>query len=297
MNFTSVGIGSSHRFTAKDANPKVVIGLNNVIQSPIVATATTTHLAQITFTTDDLLYFSGITSFFADDLIRVGAADTGEIMQITAIGVGATNAIRVDRGWMGSKIAGFATDTKVVKVIGAYNIVENTLNFVDAPVGNTPMSSDTNAPDDRDWTGITTHSTFQGRTFMRSGKTGTAAETYTNNMVLDDISNEFTGIAKTFTLKKDGENATGFSTSNGIILVNGVFQGPERTFLPKVGDYEMKQSAGISSIFFTGTAASVTYDPNNANIPVGGVIVSVGSTEGFGFQPLVAAGGLSLIHI
>ena len=59
----------------------------------------------------------------------------------------------------------------------------------------------------------------------------------------------------------------------------------------------MKESAGISSIFFTGTASSATYDVNNANVPVGGIIVSVGSTEGFGFQPLVAAGGTAVVSI
>ena len=32
------------------------------------------------------------------------------------------------------------------------------------------------------------------------------------------------------------------------------------------------------------------YDPNNATVPVGGIIVSVGSTEGEGYQPLVSAG-------
>ena len=119
------------------------------------------------------------------------------------------------------------------------------------------------------------------------------AETYkSNNIVFDDISNEFTGIAKTFTLKKNGGTMlTGFSTSNGVILINGIFQGPEGE-QSEVEDYDMvKESAGISSIFFTGTASSVTYDVNNANVPTGGVIVSVGSTEGFGFQPLVAAGG------
>ena len=35
----------------------------------------------------------------------------------------------------------------------------------------------------------------------------------------------------------------------------------------------------------------MTNDVNTGSIPVGGVIVSVGSTQGFGYQPLVAAGG------
>ena len=44
---------------------------------------------------------------------------------------------------------------------GNYNIVDNALNFVEAPFGNTPIGSTTNPPDERDWTGITTSSTFQ----------------------------------------------------------------------------------------------------------------------------------------
>ena len=289
LNFTSVGIGSSHRFTAKDANAKVVIGLDNVIQSPVVATATTTHLSNITFTTDDLLYFSGITSFFADDLVRVGAADTGEIMQITAIGVGATNAIRVDRGWMGSKIAGFATDTKVVKVIGAYNIVENTLNFVDAPVGNTPLSTDTNKPDDRDWVGISTGYSFQGRMFMRSGITDGTLEPYTSNYIIDSISNEFNGLNKNFDLKVDGANFVGISTG-AFILINSVVQGRGETY-----NYTFDDTAGITTLSFVGNAKILKDDVGISSFPVGGIIISVGSTEGFGYQPLVSAGGTAIV--
>jgi hypothetical protein len=36
---------------------------------------------------------------------------------------------------------------------------------------------------------------------------------------------------------------------------------------------------------------------NNASIPRGGVIVSVGSTEGFGYQPLVSAGGTATVSV
>ena len=41
---------------------------------------------------------------------------------------------------------------------------------------------------------------------------------------------------------------------------------------------------------FTGTASSVPGDPNAGSVPKGGMIISVGSTEGFGYQPLVSAG-------
>ena len=57
----------------------------------------------------------------------------------------------------------------------------------------------------------------------------------------------------------------------------------------------MNENLGVTSIRFTGTATSIGNDVNTSNLPVGGVIVSVGSTEGFGYQPLVAAGGTATV--
>ena len=291
FDITAVGIGTSHSFTSTNQNSKALVAIDNVFQSPIVGGAITTVLDKYVSLVDERIEFQGITSFFSGNLIQVNQ----EIMKINTVGLGSTNIILVDREWMGTGIATHASGDLVQIIQGNYNIRDNKINFIEAPYGLEPISSDTNPPDSRDWTGINTHSTFQGRTFMRSGKTGTIGETYVNNIVFDDISNEFTGIAKTFTLFKDGgTNATGFSTNNGVILINGIFQGPEGT-QPREEDYDMKESAGISSIFFTGTASSVGYDVNNANIPVGGIIVSVGSTEGFGLQPLVAAGGTAVV--
>ena len=48
----------------------------------------------------------------------------------------------------------------LTKVVGNYNIVDNTLNFVEAPFGNTPLVL-RQIPDERDWTGISTGSSFQ----------------------------------------------------------------------------------------------------------------------------------------
>ena len=46
------------------------------------------------------------------------------------------------------------------------------------------------------------------------------------NMVFDDISDSFTGIAKTFTNKVSGLNTVGIEPGNGILFINGVFQTP-----------------------------------------------------------------------
>jgi len=289
VDLTHVGIGTSHRFVSKNQNSKVLVTLDNIIQSPIVSTAVTTHLNDQVFTTSDIVEFAGITSFFGGDLIRIG----NEIMKIEGIGVGNTNSIRVRRSWLGTSLAGYSTGDVITKVIGNYNIVENTLNFVEAPYGNVPIGSITNPPDDRDWTGISTGSHFQGRSFMRSGIPNTATETYARNYIFDDISSGFTGTERDFALTSAGSTVTGIENDNAIILINDVFQAPGRD----PNDYLIEEtgSTGITTISFTGTASSIASDVNTSNLPVGGVIVSVGSTEGFGYQPLVAAGGTALV--
>jgi len=292
LDITSVGVGTYHTFTCKKQNSKCIIAIDNYIQSPIVATSVTTGLTTHIGLVDDIIRFSGITSFFGGDLIQID----NEIMKINTVGLGSTNYILVDRPWMGTGLSTHSEYSVVTKVQGNYNIVDNTINFITAPQGPIPISSITNAPDERDWTGITTFSKFQGRTFLRSGIENSNAESYNSNYIFDDISQYFDATTKTFTLKSDETNVTGFSTNNAVILINGIFQGPTGQ-LPVAEDYSLSEGSGISSITFSGAATSVSYDPNNASIPVGGIIVSVGSTEGFGYQPLVSAGGTAVVSI
>tara|TARA_R100001463_G_scaffold29565_4_gene67181 strand:+ start:6528 stop:10223 length:3696 start_codon:yes stop_codon:yes gene_type:complete len=120
-------------------------------------------------------------------------------------------------------------------------------------------------------------SSFQGRTFIRSD--------YTGNQVFDDIANQFTGIGKTFTLKKDGANTVGVSTDYGAVLINNVFQQPDT-------DYEFvdSPSPGITSVTFTGNAIagfSERYSTSNVNanrLPRKGIIADIANTNGFGYQ-------------
>ena len=289
LDFTSVGIGTSHRFVSTNQNPKVIVALDNILQSPIVSTAQTTVLADEIFTTNDLIPFSGITSFFGSDLIQI----EDEIMKIEGVGIGSTNMVRVRRGWLGTPLAGYGTGTLITKVNGNYNIVDNTLNFAEPPYGNIPESSPLNPPDSRDWVGISTSSNFQGRSFMRSGVPNSTNETYYKNYIFDDISAEFNGINKDFILKSKGQNVSGISTENGIMLVNDVFQGPGAAY-----NYTLEEVSGITTITFTGGALDVSTldrDANATKRPLGGTIVSVGSVEGWGYQPLVAAGGTAIV--
>jgi hypothetical protein len=287
VELESVGIGTSHRFIATNQNARCLIALDNLIQSPVVSTAQTQTLAQNVTSVDNEVFLSGITSFFGSDLIKLG----DEIMKITGVGVGSTNRFLVRRGWLGTRVGTGDTGDTVTKVVGNYNIIDNVLHFVEAPYGGQPISSDTNRPDERDWTGITTGSTFQGRTFMRSGIVDTTQDTYHTNYLFDSLSDKFDGNTPTYTLTSAGSSdISGIATGNAIILINDILQGPGNN-----RDFTMGENLGFTTITFTGTASSTTTDANTSNLPLGGVILSVGSTEGSGYQPLVSAGGTAVV--
>ena len=290
VDLTGVGVGTAHTLTAQNQNTKCLITLDNYVQSPIVSTAVTTGITTQITLVENTVTFQGITSFFGGDMIKVD----NEIMKIRGVGIGSTNSIQVDRGWMGTDVETHDEYAIVRKVEGSYNIVGNTLNFYTAPQGLTPIGSTTNPPDERDWTGISTSSTFQGRAFLRGGIEGSSDATYETNYIFDDISGGFNGVTKDFTLQSERSNISGFADNNAVITINGVFQGPTGQ-LTANQDYTLTGGSGITTISFTGTATSVAYDANNASIPVGGVIVSVGSTGGLGYQPLVAAGGTAIV--
>jgi hypothetical protein len=294
LDITAVGVGTSHSFTSKKQNSRCILSIDNIVQSPIVATAVTTTITADVSATTDKIKISGITSITGGDMLKIG----DEIMKVDSVGLGATNVLLVTRPWMGTQSTLHSDGTLITKVDGAYNIVDSTVNFYTAPVGLTPLSTTTNEPDERDFVGIATHSTFNARSFMRSGITGSADEPYAGNYIFDDISSNFTGLTTQFTLKSGGSNIAGFSTNNALILVNQVPQGPQRYTggVAVAGDYTLIEgSVGITSIQFTGSISSVASDPNSSNVPLGGVIVSVGSTEGLGYQPLVAAGGTAVV--
>ncbi len=285
LNLTSVGVGNSHIFTSKNQNKKAIIGIDNVIQSPIVSTGITSILNKSLTFFDSEVYVSGISSIYGGDLIKIN----NEIMKVASVGVGSTNVLSVIRPWMGTELSTHSSLSLVTKVYGDYNIIENDIHFIEAPYGQVPFANQSNRADEQDYVGIATGSSFSGRIFLRSGIPNDIEESYSNNYIFDDISDNFNGINKTFTLKSNGSDVTGISTDNAIVLINDIFQGPN------VVDYDLRESAGITTITFTGSETSVSYDVNTSSVPRGGIILSVASTQGFGYQPLVAAGGTAIV--
>ena len=288
FEISHVGIGTSHKFIAKNQNSKVLVTIDNMIQSPLVSTALTTTLDREVTVNDDLIYFTGITSFFGGDLVKID----NEVMKIRSVGIGSTNGILVRRPWLGTGISTHGIGATIVKINGNYNIVDNYIHFVEAPYGNVPLTTTSAPPDQRDYLGISTSSTFHGRSFLRSGLTGSSNETYFKNKIYDDVSENFNGLTQQFTLKSDGNNVSGIRDENAIILINDIFQGPG-----SANDYILAETAGVTSVRFNEVPQELGYDVNVSNLPVGGVIVSVGSTNGFGYQPLVSAGGTAIVSI
>ena len=286
IEINSVGIGASHVITSTNQNAKALVAIDNMIQAPITDTTVTTTLNQdIVF--NQVFDVTGITSFASGDIIKIG----NELMIAESVGIAGSTQFGVRRAELGSSVESHSTGATITKISGNYNIVGNNLNFASAPYGNTPLSTTSAAsPDDRDWTGITTSSSFQGRTFMRRAALGSTEHTYSHNYVFDDTSHKFNGITTTFTLESDTNQTVGYSTDNAIILINNIFQQPEGIQAGE-GTYQLEESVGVTSIRFTGLGITNGYDPNSGDIPLGGFIISVGSSGGLGYQPLVAAGG------
>ena len=270
-----VGIGDNHYITATNQNAKCIILIDNVIQSPIVSTGITATIQNDLELLDTTLYFSGISSFFGGDIIKID----DEIMKITSVGVGSTNFVEVERPVMGTILSDHQKDSLIKKLKGNYNIVNSKIYFSEAPYG--PIYDEVNGD-------VNIRSTFQGRVFLRSGIPGSDESTYEKNYVFDDINSQFDAVTKDFVLKSNEQDITGFSTSNSVILINSIFQSPE-------DDCNLSEPGSETQVNFTGTATSALYDPNNAGVPRGGIIVSVGSSNGFGYQPLISAGGTAIV--
>ena len=285
MDLTSVGVSTIHNINATKQNTRALIDIDNIIQAPVVGTSRTTNLFGDIDVTDQSITLDDITGFYANDLIEVD----DEIMKVSGVSKIKANTLTVIRPQLGTILVGHSSDAQVVKMTGNYNIIRNQVNFSQPPYGPVP-ETDANNPDEVDRTDIQTKSTFQGRVFMRTAEDDGTVHTYDGNKLFDNISEQFTGIQSTFTLKSDASDVTGISTYNALLMVNNIIQQPGENY------NLIEDGAGTKTdLKFTGIATGLEYDVNRSPFPKGGVIVSASSTFGMGYQPLVSAGGTAII--
>jgi len=292
FNFTELGFGDVHKIVSTKQNSKSLISIDNIIQSPVQSTNLTTTLTENINFGDFTIFVEDSKIFFFDDILKVGE----EIMVVSSVGDG---SIKVKRNRLGTNRLQHSIGSVVRKMRGNYNISSNRVYFTSPPYGLVPISSEFDKFDEVDYEGLKTKSTFDGRVFLRSGIPLSEDIAYKDNYIFDSLSEQFDGIESEFTLKQNNESITGISTNNAVVLINNIYQSPiyrdsESSIIS--GYYELEEETGETKIKFIGTPSdSNTTNINDISIPYGGVIVSVGSTSGFGYQPLVSAGGTAVV--
>ena len=292
--FSSIGSGNAHQLEMYKKNEKAIITLDNIVQYPIIRTPIVHTLSGNGGTisiASSIFALSGISTIVPNDILKID----NEYMKIENVGLGTTNngpitnigtipLVKVSRGFVGSS-ASTHTDSSPARIYkGSYNIVDNKIHFVESPRGNPQIITDnSNLPFQT--------SDFNGRVFLRND--------YETNVVYDDISNQFNGIGRTFTLTIGGSNTVGLGSTggNGILFINNVFQTPTTDNNPNNNFKIIENSiAGITSVVFSGIQDPQTkniitskYDVNQNQTPRGGIIISLGSSAGLGYEPLVGA--------
>ena len=272
LDLTTLGVGTVHTLTSKYSNNRSLFTVDNIIQKPVIAIAKTTLVTNSLSYYENKITLQNPSEIISGELLKID----DEIVRVLAVGVGSTNVLQIDRAKLGTTLSEHLPNTLVTKVKGNYNVTGNVIHY-DVP----SYTSEDN---------YNFNYTFSGRVFLRSGEINTSNRAYYDNYIFDDITTQFNGLTKKFSLTSSQSNVTGVDDSNAIVLINNVFQATKF-------DYEITESIGITSITFTGTATSVPYDVNNATIPRGGIIVSAGSTQGFGYQPVVSAGGTAVVSV
>ena len=298
--FSSSGSGNAHQLEMSKKNEKALITLDNIVQYPLIRTPIVHTLSGngggISIASS-IFALSGISTIVPKDILKID----NEYMKIENVGLGTTNngpitnsgsipLVKVSRGFVGSS-ASTHTDSATARIYkGSYNIVDNKIHFAEAPKGNPQITVDgSNLPFQT--------SDFNGRVFLRGD--------YETNAVYDDISDQFTGIGRTFTLTIGGINTVGLGSTggNGILFINNVFQTPTTDNNPNNNFKIIENSiAGITSVVFSGIEDPQTkniitskYDVNQNQTPRGGIIISIGSSTGLGYEPLVGASVTAIV--
>ena len=299
-----IGTGNYHRFEMFKKNSKTLITLDNVIQSPVAYSPITTKLSgnvngQVGVSTD-IITLVGISSILLNDILEIDNGSGGkEFVKVKNVGLGITNKgpitetgslkmIEVERGFVGTA-ATIHDDGDTVRLYkGGYNIVGERIYFSEAPRGSNDTSKDRSNRD-------TGRSSFSGRVYLR--------QDYRLNKIYDDISNEFTGIAQTFTTLVSGINTAGITTGSTFLTVNGMFQRPTTEQNPLNNyDFIENSTVGVTSFVFSGITSTngalvVRDDMINQNqLPRSGQIVSIGSSGGLGIAPLVGASSTAVTN-
>jgi len=304
VTFVSLGEGNIHQLEMAKKNEKSLITINNLVQYPLSYSKIQTSLdgnGGSISTAADTFTLSGISTIDPGNILKI----EDEYVSVVNVGLGTTNVgpitntgteklVIVERGAFGTIATDHSDSTIIDLYKGSINIVGDELFFAEPPRGSLNITrTDQNLEFET--------SDFSGRVFLRKN--------YDSNQIYDDISGEFTGIARTFTLTVGGANTSGIGTTggNGIMFINGIFQTPTTVNNPSKNFSiieNLNPSPGISTVIFSGirtdigdptSVLALESDINQNQIPRGGIIVSLGSSGGRGYAPLAGASQTTIV--
>ena len=251
--------------------------------------------------------------------VGLGTTNIGPIS-----GTGTISLVNVSRGVVGSSATSHSDSTVARVYRGSYNISGNQIHFVDPPHGNLLYSNNySNLPvtkssfDGRvflrsDYTGNQLYDDISNQ-FTGIGQTYTLTTQGINTVGLGTAGNGIVlinGIFQTPTTANNSSNAysivqnisTGITAGSDLNALYTVFgEGqidsfpaytppllyPSTTTSANINNTTNIVFSGISST--NGSLIQSTYDVNENSLPRGGIIVSLGSTPGLGYAPLVGA--------
>ena len=290
VTFNSAGTGNGHTLEMSKKLEKSLITIDGISRAPL-AYSPINYTLQYNpggsiSTGSTYISISGISSILPGDVMKI----EDEYVRVDAVGLGTTTAgpitgigtyklLKSVRGFVGTSATSHDNSTEIRLYQGSYNMTRSKIHFTEAPRGNVAEVVDkSNIPYAK--------STFNGRIFLKSN--------YDDNKIYDNISRQFTGIGATYTLTVGGANTTGIETGSGLVFINNIFQTPT-TKNNVGGNYEFEEEGSTTNIVFSGNRDSsddliISEIETNPNLlPRGGMIVSLGSTQGLGVAPLVGA--------
>ena len=286
------GIGTQHTLSvnSREASIRSLITVDNVIQSPLGKKLTVLGLSTSVGIGSTQIFLNDISKVSGNSLLKIN----DELLYTGLVGIGSTNSVNVTRGYMGTVAAAHTVGNGVTELYGDYRISKGNIYFSDAPYGPAGIGS------------LTTKSSFSGRVFFRKNDIA-EGRVASMNRIIDDISDDFDGTTKLFTVRENGSPLpVGIDTYGGAILVNNIFQKP---FLGDVGsirasDYRLQAPVG------GGTTIQFLANPDipsdTTDIPRGGRIneflVGVGSgyqvpTRALAYANIGAGGTIASVSI
>ena len=239
VTFTNLsGVGTNHTLEVHGdvATIRSFISIDNVIQSPLAKKILPLTLSSQVSIGTDRVFLHDTSNIKGKDLIQIN----NEIMKVDLVGIGSTNSLNVIRGVMGTVAAAHTVGAAITSISGDYRIQKGVIHFSDAPYG--PIGIGT----------LTTRSSFSGRALYRLN--------YDNNFILDDISESFNGIGRTFNLTSYGSTVTGIqgiNTSFGAVLINNIFQKPFYSDVGSVSRSDYRITGVGQTIIFTGVSSPI----------------------------------------